>query len=122
MQAIRQIKQVSNGSITVQVPHGFSANKVEVIVLPVQPHDVESEFADLAALVESAMSVSGPEQESALRSILEVIAKGRTADEPRILGLFEGLVQVSDDFDAPLSDEGVFWGAASDQYGVSLNQ
>lgn len=48
--------------------------------------------------------------------------RGRQADEPRILGLFAGLAKVSDDFDAPLPDEDIFWGAETDENGVSMKK
>ncbi|MBI3154203.1 MAG: hypothetical protein HYZ20_02220 [Burkholderiales bacterium] len=34
MQAIRETHDVSDGSVTIRLPQGFSARRVEVIVLP----------------------------------------------------------------------------------------
>ena len=61
-------------------------------------------------------------QRRAYKRTQALLQRGRQADEPRILGLFAGLAQVSDDFDAPLPDEDIFWGAETDEYGVSLKK
>ena len=36
--------------------------------------------------------------------------------------LFEGLVQIAEDFDAPLADKNVFWGENTNEYGMILEQ
>jgi hypothetical protein len=58
-------------------------------------------------------------QRQAYAQAYERLKQGRSADEPRVLGLFDGLGQISDDFDAPLPDEDLFWGGASDSNGIS---
>ncbi|MEA3341973.1 MAG: hypothetical protein U9R15_18575, partial [Chloroflexota bacterium] len=59
-------------------------------------------------------------QRRAYRRAHAIIRRGRRPDEPRILGLFAGLVQIADDFDAPLPDEDMFWGKSTNEYGMSL--
>jgi hypothetical protein len=49
-------------------------------------------------------------QRQAYAQAYERLKQGRSADEPRVLGLFDGLGQISDDFDASLPDEDLFWG------------
>lgn len=48
-----------------------------------------------------------------------LIRQGRQSGEPRVLGVFKGLLQTSDDFDAPLPDEDLFWGKETDEFGLS---
>ena len=36
MNAIRQIHEVTSGTVTITLPHEFTAKQVEVIVLPVE--------------------------------------------------------------------------------------
>jgi hypothetical protein len=52
----------------------------------------------------------------------DIVQKGRRASDPRIIGAFAGLIQVSDDFDAPLPDEALFWGEETDEYGLMQPQ
>lgn len=41
MQAVRQIAQVKNGMLNLELPPSFEAQQVEVIVLPVEPQFVQ---------------------------------------------------------------------------------
>ncbi|MDQ4078481.1 MAG: hypothetical protein M3220_19830 [Chloroflexota bacterium] len=59
------------------------------------------------------------QQREAYARVRSLILHGRSPNEPRILGLFEGLVEVADDFDAPLPDEEEFWGKGTDAYGLT---
>jgi hypothetical protein len=58
-------------------------------------------------------------QRQAYAQAYERLKQGRSADEPRILGLFDGLGQISDDFDAPLPDEDLFWGGLFVEQGLA---
>ena len=61
-----------------------------------------------------------PPQRHAYNRACALLKRGRQPDEPRILGLFTGLVDMADDFDAPLPNEIDFWGSQSDKYGINL--
>lgn len=41
LQAIRKISEVKNNKLVINLPKGFSQNKVEVIILPVQEDEDE---------------------------------------------------------------------------------
>lgn len=58
-------------------------------------------------------------QRQAYEQACKTLKQGRSSGDPRILGLFTGLGQISDDFDAPLPDEDLFWGEASNANGFS---
>lgn len=134
MQAIRQIKSVKNRTIkiTVHLPEEFpTTDQVEVIILPAQPTDTE-----LSARIEGQINAVDAiqhllnldtshftdEQQQAYEKTKMLVQQGRLPHEPRILGLFEGLMEVSDDFDMPLRDEELFWGDDTDESGLLVQQ
>lgn len=125
MQAVRQYARVVDRQVTIELPADFAAEQVEVIVLPVEQvsHSAEMQtdpaVAEFLALDTSAYSTS---QLAAYERASALLRRGRASDEPRILGIFAGLVEVADDFDAPLADEDLWWGAETDEYGISLAQ
>ena len=45
MEAVRQIVQVKNGMLSMELPPSFDAQQVEVIVLPAEPHPGQPEVA-----------------------------------------------------------------------------
>lgn len=125
MQAIRQFAQVIDHRVIIDLPTDFAAEQVEVIVLSA----VEAEPSTTAPLHPSiskflALDTSEftPEQQAAYERTSILLRHGRRPDEPRILGMFAGLVQVSDDFDDPLPDEDLWYGSETDEYGISLPQ
>lgn len=124
MQAIRQIAQVVDRRVTIDLPASFAAEQVEVIVLPAEEavlplakslHPAVQEFL--------ALDTSGftPEQKMAHERVVAYIRRGRKKGESYPLGLFAGFVKVSEDFDAPLPDEDIWYGSETDEYGMSLS-
>lgn len=123
MQAIRQIKVVKGRTVVVHLPDEFPAtDQVEVIILPA-PSQAGGTLLDA---VEQFLTIDTSQftedQRRAYAQASVLVQKGRHLDEPRLLGLFAGLVQMADDFDAPLPDEELFWGRSTDEQGISLEQ
>ena len=125
MQAIRQFAQVVDNRVTIDLPSDFAAGQVEVIVLSTEEAELSLSaplhpaISKFLALDTSAFT---PEQQTAYERTSTLLRRGRRPDEPRILGMFAGLVQVSDDFDDPLPDEDLWYGSETDEYGISLPQ
>jgi len=128
MQAVRQFHTAENGMITIQLPADFPTNEVEVIVLPKQPTEngVYTEPDEGQAAIQQFLTMDTshftPEQRKAYERTCSLLRKGRKPDEPRILDLFAGLIEVAEDFDAPLSDDiiDLFYGSETDEYGMTL--
>lgn len=130
MQAIRQIKRVKNRTIkiTVHLPEEFpTTDQVEVIILPAQSmatglSSKSEEQVNIINAVQHLLTLDTshftPEQQQAYERAKSLVQQGRLPHEPRILGLFEGLMEVSDDFDSPLPDEDLFWGEDTDETGL----
>lgn len=129
MQALRQFHTAENGTITIQLPSDFPTNEVEVIVLPKQPAKngsyAELDEGQVAIQQFLTMDTSHftPAQVKAYERTSVLLRKGRKPDEPPIFGLFEGLIEISDDFYDPLPDEiiDLFYGSETDEYGISLH-
>lgn len=112
MIALREIHKVENGRVTIHLPADFPAEQVEVIVLPVRQLNGVTALPHPEAPVEMAASIQSfldmdtshftSEQHKAYERTCATLRKGRKPDEPRILGLFSGLINVADDFDDPL--------------------
>jgi hypothetical protein len=130
MQALRQFHTAENGTITIQLPADFPTSEVEVIVLPKQPtvngSYPEPDEGQVAIQQFLAMDTSHftPEQLKAYERTSALLRKGRKPNEPRILDLFAGLIEVSEDFDAPLPDDiiDLFYGSETDEYGITLQR
>lgn len=134
MQAIRQIKHVKNRTIkiTIHLPEEFpTTDQVEVIILPAQPttSELSSKSEEQETVIDAVehlltldISRFTPEQQQAYEKTKSLVQQGRLPHEPRILGLFEGLMEVSDDFDSPLPDEDQFWGEDTDETGLLTQQ
>lgn len=125
MQAVRQVVRVIDRKVIIDLPAGFDAEQVEVIVLPAAQAEAEAAPDRDPALAEFlALDTSGytPEQKAAHKRASALLRQGREADEPRILGIFEGLGSVADDFDDPLPDEELWWGSETDEYGITLKR
>jgi hypothetical protein len=131
MYAIRQMQTIKDGKIVVSVPVDFApTNRVEVIILPapvvneelaLTAADRQSTFQNFTNLDTSTLT---SQQKIAYQSACAILDKGRQQSEPRILGLFAGLVTISADFDAPLPEDvfDLFNGSQTDEYGMSLPQ
>lgn len=126
MLALRQIRPVKNHTVTIKLPKDFPADQVEVIILPAPTNTFSPEAEADAAAASIHLSVDTSRltevQHRAYERMQTLLKQGRKPDEPRILGLFSGLVQISDDFDEPLPDEDLYWGEGTDEYGVSLKR
>ena len=111
MQALRQFHTAENGTITIQLPADFPTGEVEVIVLPKQPtvngNHAEPDEGQRAIQQFLTMDTSHftPEQVKAYERTSVLLRKGRNPSDPPIFGLFAGLIEVSEDFDAPLPDD-----------------
>ena len=114
---LRQIQAVKNRSVVVHLPDTFPpSEQVEVIILPITPGDAN----DSLNFFEIDTAQFTPAQLQAYERTSALIEQGRKLDEPRILGLFTGLIAVADDFDDPLPDEAIFWGETTDEDGLYL--
>ena len=129
MYAIRQIQQVHNHTVLVHLPTDFSTDRVEVIIFPIPlstaklPVKLGNEApAGARRFLTMDTSQFTAVQRQAYNRACAIIRRGRSPDEPRILGLFAGLMEVADDFDAPLPDEEAFWGQGTDEFGMSLER
>jgi hypothetical protein len=133
VQAVRQIKAVRNRQVVVQLPDEFPlTDQVEVIILPapslasevsavkLEPDTVDPVVLQDFLVIDTAQFTSA--QRQAYERVKTTIQKGHRPNEPRILGLFKGLIRVADDFDAPLADEGLFWGESTNESGISLDR
>lgn len=125
MQAIRQIVQVVDLRVTIELPADFAGQQVEVIVQATQPPvnggDASLDPA-LRSFLELDTSAYTPAQREAYARVAAQIYRGHQPSEPYPLGLFAGFVEISDDFDDPLPDEDLWYGAETDEYGISLPQ
>ena len=130
MNILHQIYPVKGRKIIVELPESFSATSAEVIILPfTQPdsrHTIRAPANDEKTAVihqfltrDTTHFTAG--QKEAYQRICQRLQQNQTADLPRLAGLFAGLIQVADDFDAPLPDEELFWGKQTDEYGVTLS-
>ena len=128
MQAVRQFHMIENGMITIHVPLDFPTREVEVIVLPKQSaenvvhHELDEAQTAIQYFLTMDISHFTPEQLKAYERTCALLRKGRKPGEPPIWGLFEGLIEVADDFDDPLPSEiiDLFYGSETDEYGISL--
>ena len=127
MEAIRQFHKVANGAITIELPVDFSAAEVEVIILPKQTamNGNEQELDEVQRARQSFLSIDTsdftPEQMQTFVQSCKRVLTYKPGD-PRLFGLYKGLIWVADDFDAPLPDDIVdlFYGSETDEYGLSL--
>ena len=81
--------------------------------------DVDEVEVEIGRFLAQDVSRWTPAQQQAYARTKALIVNGRRPDEPRILDLFAGLIEVSDDFDTPLPDEAIFWGEDTDEYGIT---
>lgn len=130
MYAVRQIQQVENGQVIIHLPADFTATRVEIIILPVEPTNghsdpplVESPNEPLQQILTWDTSNFDAEQLKAYQRLCEIARKWKPGDPP-VFGAFEGLVKISDDFNDPLPDDiiDLFYGSETDEYGMSLPQ
>ncbi len=130
MNILHQIYPVKDQKIIVKLPDSFSAASAEVIVLPLVQTDLRNALQTVTGeerteiirqFLNRDTTNFTAEQKKAYQRICQRLQQSQTADSPRIAGLFAGLVQISDDFDAPLPDEELFWGKQTDEYGVTLS-
>ncbi|MFN8486293.1 MAG: hypothetical protein U0350_01795 [Caldilineaceae bacterium] len=129
MYAIRQIQTIENGQVIVQLPDDFPATQVEVIILPVPATDADTtEQEPIESVFQRFLSLNKTnftdEQQLAYQRACMILRKGRQPHEPRVFALFTGLVSTTADFDEPLPDEiiDLFYGSATEEYGLSLPQ
>lgn len=104
MEAIRQFHKVANGVITIHLPVDFAADEVEVIILP-KPTMVNGNGYEQDAMQQILQSFQSmdtstftTEQIQAYNRTCMLLRKGRKPDEPRMFGLFTGVVEIAEDF------------------------
>jgi hypothetical protein len=125
MTTLHQIHKVKDGKIVVHLPAEYNANEVEVIITPVKKggsstaHTAEEEA--IQHLLNLDTSHFTEAQKKAYQRTCQLLRQKRRPDEPRLLGLFEGLFEIGDDFNDPLPDEGSFWGEETDEYGMTIS-
>ncbi|MEZ4734805.1 MAG: hypothetical protein R3E79_47540 [Caldilineaceae bacterium] len=126
MQALRQFHTAKQGTITIQLPVDFPTTEVEVIILPKQPEAVANQQDEGQAALQSFFTMDTsrftPEMQVAYTRACARLRQSRKPDDPPLFGLFEGLIEVADDVDAPLPNEitELFYGSETDEYGISL--
>lgn len=111
MYAIRQIQTVENGKVVVQLPADFPASQVEVIVLPVsatngmtqQGHD--EEITAIYNILAMDTAHLNEEQRKAYQRTCTFLQEWLQTRKSPLYGAFAGLVEIADDFDAPLPEE-----------------
>ena len=124
---IHQIQQVKNRTVVVQLPEDFPTDEVKITIQPVYqrtpltPLSMDKMADSLHRFLTLDTSHFTDAQKQAYERACIILQRGRKADEPRILGLFAGLGEISEDFDAPLSDEYLFLGEETNEYGIKLD-
>ncbi len=126
MTTLHQIHKVKDGKIVVHLPAEFTANEVEVIITPVKETSSSTAYTAEEDAIRRLLNLDTSHfteaQKQAFERTCQLLQKKRGPDEPRIAGLFEGLIEIADDFDAPLPDEELFWGSETDEYGMTLQK
>ena len=102
MYTVYQIQRVKNRTVVVYLPQEFPlTNTVEVIILPVIEPTTEPEETIGAAAIQHFLTLDTScftvAQQRAYDRASAIIRRGRSPDAPRILGMFEGLVQIAND-------------------------
>lgn len=128
MQALRQFHTAEQGMITIQLPNDFPTDEVEIIILPKEPEsegkaeEPSGESSAIQRFLAMDTSRLSPEQKWAYERTCAHLSQHRVPGSARTLGLFEGLIEIADNFDEPLSDIEIdlFYGADTDEYGLSL--
>ncbi len=131
MYAVRQVLRVEDNKIVLDLSD-FPTEYAEVIVLPAKAGDwdtngelssaestTEQTIRAIQALDTSRLTEA---QRSARERTLTLLAEKPQPGAPRRLGIFDGLVEIADDFNDPLPDEEIYWGSLSDEYGTSVEQ
>lgn len=131
MYAVRQVVRVSDNKIVLDLSD-FPAEYAEVIVLPSNgmKWDANGEYASAESVTEQtiraiqAMDTNQmtDEQRAARERTLRLLAEKPQPGAPRRLGIFDGLVEIADDFNDPLPDEEIYWGSLTDEYGMSIEK
>jgi len=123
MEAVRQFHKVMNGKITIELPVDFPADEVELIILPKQPtvngyvpQPDELEQARQSFLAMDTANFTPEQMQSFVQSCKRVLTY--KPGDPRLFGLYYGLIWVADDFDAPLPDDiiDLFYGSETDEW------
>ncbi len=129
MYAVRQVVRISDNKIVLDLSD-FPSEYAEVIVLPSNgtKWDANGGQASVEATTEQTIraiqaldtSQMSDEQSAARERTLALLAEKPQPGAPRRLGIFDGLVEISDDFNDPLPDEEIYWGSLTDEYGMSI--
>lgn len=124
---LRQIYQVKDKKLVIQLPDNFPIGQVEIIILPVSGTNKQADLLETGRNEATAVfhhflkmdtSHFTAAQQKAYKQTCQLLQQERTHGESRLAGLFAGLVDVSADFDAPLLDESLYWGSETDEYGM----
>jgi len=131
MYAVRQVVRVENDKIVLDMAD-FPTEYAEVIVLPAKAEDrgknghsvsPESIAQETIRVIQSLdTSRMTAIQQAARERTLALLAEKPQPGAPRRLGIFDGLVEIAEDFDDPLPDEEIYWGSLSDEYGTGVGK
>jgi hypothetical protein len=131
MYAVRQVVRVSDNKIVLDLSD-FPSEYAEVIVLPSNgtKWDANGEHASVESTTEQTIraiqaldtSQMTEAQRAARERTLLLLAEKPQPGAPRRLGIFDGLVEIADDFNDPLPDEEIYWGSLTDEYGMSIEK
>ncbi len=131
MYAVRQVVRVEDQRIVLNL-YDFPAEYAEVIVLPAKATDwgtngghasVESTTEQTIRAIQALdINLMTDAQRAARERTLALLAERPQPGAPPRLGIFDGLVEIADDFNDPLPDEEIYWGSLSDEYGMSVKR
>lgn len=131
MYAVRQVVRVADNKIVLDL-YNFPSEYAEVIVLPsnatnwgANGEDASVELTTeqtIRAIQALDMSQMTYEQRAARERTLRLLAEKPQPGAPPRLGIFDGLVDIAEDFNDPLPDEEIYWGALSDEFGTSIER
>jgi len=131
MYAVRRVLRVKDSKIVLDLPD-FPSEYAEIIVLPTLKPDQKTNGGIALAQSESTQAINliqaidathlTQKQMAARERTLALLAEKTLPGAPRRLGIFDGLVEIADDFNAPLPDEEIYWGSLTDEYGVNTDK
>ncbi len=131
MYAVRQLLRVEDNKIVLDLSD-FPSEYAEVIVLPAKMGEwgtneqtppsepiTQQTIRTIRTMDTSRMTEA---QRAARERTLALLAQNPQPGAQRRLGLFDGLVEMTDDFNDPLPDEEIYWGSLTNEFGVNIDQ
>lgn len=113
MSVIQQTLSVpQDKQLHIQLPDDFTSPEINISIRP--SSDIEIEERRRAAMnqvLDWDISAFSAEQLTAYQRIIRYIRDDYHPNTPPPFGLYDGLVWMSDDFDAPMDDEALWYSA-----------